>query len=172
MKNQFQGPLFSKESMLFLLSDWSLVYMEFLQSVGLLLNEFLVCFQAEKPLIHALYQSLQELLSKLCCWFLKPEVVESSRSNFKVLRCEERDNQKNLSHIEVGESCLNKMKQKFPDVSNHKRFLLEARSFYVAVVSYLIKKLPMDSDILQDLQIFHPSVNCLPKNPKLRYPKI
>ena len=86
-----------------LASPWSEIYMNFLKSVGTLLNDFLILFQARKPLIHALYSSMSELLLKLLQRFVKSEVIDACGGDYETVCYGEKENQRHYSAVEIGE---------------------------------------------------------------------
>lgn len=163
--NSIKSPRFKRISR-FLKSKWSLVYMRFLRSIGQLLNEFLVVFQTRKPLIHAVYSSLKELLFKLLQRFIKQEVLRNL-TDFNDLDLDCEDNYRpSVSIIHQSEENPTSLFIIFNE-TERERFAADVLGFYKTIVKYLLKKLPLNNEVYYDVQLLHPDSSYWPSNPLL-----
>ena len=68
------------------------------------LNDFLVTFQTDNPMVHFMTESLDNVLRTLCGRFLSKDVLEEASSIYKLLRVDFNDktNQVSLYSVDLG----------------------------------------------------------------------
>ena len=115
--------------------------------------------QSEAPLIHVLHDELSTLILTLLRRFVTEKEIGEARG----LQLCEVTYQSSANHLKrpyIGHDCLKSLaslkaegkinEEEFDD------FLDRAKTFYIDVVSLLLKKLPLNNPILPDLQALHP----------------
>ena len=131
------------------------VELVFLIELEPLFKRFLKLFQKEEPLIHLIHEEMVELIKSFMRRFLKSDCFENkSCSSLEKLDVSKLENQLPEKKIELGEytrttlHTIKSDKQKLP--------VLEMKKFYQTVVEYFQRKLPINSELLQDMKCLHP----------------
>lgn len=133
------------------------IQMCFLQSVTPLFQGFLTLFQREGPLIHLLYYSMSDIVSRIMARFIKQDVFAGKDGvDLVAIDVSSFTNQLPDASMEVGEPTRRELGKLTTE--RRKVPLSSMRKFYVTVVAYLLKKLPFQNTLLKDLSCLHPSM--------------
>ena len=80
-----------------------LVYMHFVAFIGGRLKSFVKLFQTEAPLVHVLYEKVNEVKRLLMHLFMKAEVVGNKEGcELKAVSCEQSDSWLPLNDMNIG----------------------------------------------------------------------
>lgn len=96
--------------------------------------------------------------------FIKAEVLSEHKDNLSGIDFEDNEILRHHSAIDMGQSCRQLLLQRFPDSNTRKIFIKDVLSFFKRVVQYLSKMLPINNEILCDLQVVHPNHVFWPPN--------
>lgn len=83
-------------------------YFLFLKEILNEFNSFNAFFQATETRIHLLHSKSVKLLTTICEYFLKPELLKALQNNsmqWNLIQFHEKDNQKPLEEIKLGFEC-------------------------------------------------------------------
>src|SRR6266516_1623330 len=135
------------------LSDQTtLVYLNFVAFAASTLMPFVKLFQRSEPLVHVLYDKLNEMVRILMLKFLKATVVGTKEGRSLIdIKCDEAANWINSTSLNVGVG-TNKALAFINKEEEKKKVRCAMRSCLVAMVSYLQERLPLDNPVLRDLQ--------------------
>ena len=78
--------------------------LRFFEEIAMSLNDFLVTFQTDNPMVPFLTESLDNVLRTLCGCFLRKYVLEETRSVYKLLKVDfiDKTNQMSLDSVDLG----------------------------------------------------------------------
>jgi len=106
-------------------------------------------FQTDSPLVHVLYDKVNELTRTFLPKLLKPDVVDGKEgADLIAVDCEKADK------MEVGSGTKRVLASK-PD-DKKKTVRLAFRKCLKTIATYLKDHLPLNNAILRDLQCIHP----------------
>uniref|UniRef100_H2ZXB7 HAT C-terminal dimerisation domain-containing protein n=1 Tax=Latimeria chalumnae TaxID=7897 RepID=H2ZXB7_LATCH len=136
------------------------LHLMFLSAILPLFTKFNVMFQAKQPNIHRLTQEMNQFLRNFLSRFVKQSVVSSTVRpqdvNYTII-----DNQKPDCDFFIGLLTRALVDQLINDGSlsreEEKKFYSDVRNFYMARTKNLIKKLPLDDQVLKDAEMLRPS---------------
>jgi len=112
-------------------------------------------FQTDSPLIHVLYDKVNELTHAFFRKFLKPDVVDGKEgADLIAVDCKKADNWLPKNEMEIGSGTKHVLASK-PD-DKKKTVRLAFRKCLKTTATYLKDRLPVNSVILRDLQCLHP----------------
>lgn len=131
----------------------SKIYLLFLKSVlpiFLSANTFL---QQEKPLIHKLHKTVNDLLLGLIVRFIKPSAVDDYDCPTSILSldCTKRKNQKSDNDLVIGAETRSHLKN-IPTEAVEK-FYKDVRKFYLTSIEYIKKNLPLDDELVKNAAV-------------------
>jgi hypothetical protein len=136
--------------------DSTKVYLNFVAFAAANLMPFLKLFQRSEPLIHVLYEKLNEMLRALMMKFMKASVVDAKEGQSLLdLKCDDTNNWVHLSSMDVGIGTKTALLAIIKE-EDRKKLRYSMRSSLIAMVSYLQSRLPLSNPILRDLQCLHP----------------
>lgn len=139
--------------------------MNFIKSVGKLLNTYLFKFQTEKPLIHVQHVEMMSLVETLLRRFMKQSFVDESKLLFfQSIDFDEHDHKLPIFSIEIGEEARVHLISNFPEKTNRKEFLYDCRKFYCSLVKYLCSHFPLSNVTMIDLGLLSPDSKQHPKD--------
>ena len=136
--------------------------LEFFISVAKPLQEFLIKFQTEAPMVPFLGLSLKELLLTLMGRFLKKEVLEAADTFRKlaIIDPEDKKNRKNPKHVELGFAARTTIKKVTEKKAASELRLLTFKNdcvkFLSAIVLKLLEKCPLKYFLVQCLDSLIP----------------
>lgn len=141
----------------FLTDPEMFLYYNFLSFVLPILNEFNTTFQAGAAMIGHLHSEMVRLLRRLMGKFVKTAVITASRDLTSV-NFTDRDNQHDDDNIAVGLQTREYLKDNQVILPPHTvtRFFASVRSFYLAVISKMVKKFPFSDETLKALAFLNP----------------
>lgn len=132
------------------------MYLNFVASVTASLTEFLKLFQSGKPLVHLLYDKLNELVRMVLMKVLKSDVVQNKDGpNLAQLSCSNADSWLSLKAIDVGVGT----RKALAEVKNDTKRTELRRSFrqsYIKIATYMQSALPLQNPVLRDLSCLQP----------------
>jgi len=135
--------------------DTTLVYLHFVAYLAASLSQFMQLFQTDSPLVHVLYDKVNELTHTFLRKFLKPDVVDGKEgADLIAVDCEKADNWLPRNEMEVGSGTKRVLASK-PD-DKKKTVRLAFRKCLKTIATYLKDHLPLNNVILRDLQCIHP----------------
>ena len=78
--------------------------LRFFEEIAMSLNDFLVTFQTDNPMVPFLTESLDHVLRTLCGRFLRKDVLEETSSVYKMLKVDfsDKTNQVSLDSVDLG----------------------------------------------------------------------
>ena len=83
--------------------DTTVVYLHFVAYLAASLSHFMQLFQTDSPLIHVLYNKVNELTRAFFWKFLKPDVVDGKEgADLIAVDCEKADNWLPRNEMEIG----------------------------------------------------------------------
>lgn len=126
-------------------------YLLFLKSVLPLFVSANVFLQQEKPLIHKLSKTVNDLLMGLIVRFIKPSAVDDSPNSLISLDCSKRKNQKANNDLVIGAETKSYLKNISAD--EIEQFYKDVRQFYINSVEYVKQKLPVSDPFVQHAAI-------------------
>ena len=139
----------------FLSSYTAISYCMFLVFVMEQMDKCNVTLQADKPLVHKTQRILRDLCQSLLLKFVKPAVVKRGIKRIEDLKdCDLKNNEE----LVIGEQARQFIKEKQMKADKVNSVCDNIRSFYKAVVGYMLKNLPLEDDVLEhaavvDLQV-------------------
>ena len=132
------------------------VSVEFLHNCISVFEQFLLLFQKSAPVIHILYDSLCGVLMKLMRQFIQTMVLENVvGSELTKVNCKDVKLQLSDKDLNLGSSTRKALKELSPD--QQRKAFLGMRAFFQATTSYLQDKLPLNNQLLKQLQCLNPS---------------
>ena len=132
------------------------VSVEFLHNCISVFEQFLLLFQKSAPVIHILYDSLCGVLMKLMRRFIQTTVLENVvGSELTKVNCKDVKLQLSDKDLNLGSSTRKALKELSPD--QQRKAFLGMRAFFQATTSYLQDKLPLNNQLLKQLQCLNPS---------------
>uniref|UniRef100_H3AXR2 Uncharacterized protein n=1 Tax=Latimeria chalumnae TaxID=7897 RepID=H3AXR2_LATCH len=138
------------------------LHLMFLSAILPLFTKFTVMFQAKQPNIHRLTQEMKLSVKSVVSPTVRPQNV-----NYTII-----DNQKPDFDVFIGLLTRALVDQLLDDGSlsrdEEEKFYSDVRNFYMAGTKSLIKKLPLDDQVLKDAEMLKPSTMRLAK----RFPNI
>jgi len=135
--------------------DTTLVYLHFVAYLAASLSQFMQLFQTDSPLIHVLYDKVNELTRAFLRKFLKPDVVDGKEgADLIAVDCEKADNWLPRNEMEIGSGTKRVLASK-PD-DKKKTVRLAFRKCLKTIAIYLKDHLPVNNVILRDLQCLQP----------------
>jgi len=133
----------------------TLAYLHFVAYVAASLTPFLKLFQRDEPLVHILYDKVNEVTRICFRMFLKTEVVAEKVGNeLKAIDCEKSENWLPSKNMEIG-SGTKRLVSGLPD-DKQKTLRLEFRKSLKLMGKYMKEHLPLTNAVLRDLQCLHP----------------
>jgi len=131
--------------------DTTLVYLHLVAYLAASLSQFMHLFQTDSPLVHVLYDKVNELTRTFLRKFLKPDVVDGKEgADLIAVDCEKADNWLPRNKMEVGSGTKRVLASK-PD-DKKKTVRLAFRKCLKTIATYLKDHLPLNNVILWDLQ--------------------
>ena len=139
----------------FLKEKFVLVQMAFVIDVASPFTKFLLLFQSEEPLVHILFNEMKALLLTMMKRFLKAEVVDKlSGRELLSVDVKEKENQLEEGKMVVGAKTERLLKKLSPFDEKRERRLM--KEFYIAVITYLQNKFPLNDKLLIAAGSLHP----------------
>ena len=129
-----------------------LTILNFLSFAAATFDDVLVPLQSRQTMIHVLHDRMVEFLRKLINRILNTE--RSANQSVKDVNVCLAEDQLELNEIGIGDStraCLTKLNQAL-----QRQVLLGVQKFYVSVIVYLQKVLPLMNPIIRDASVFQP----------------
>lgn len=142
-----------------------LVRLSYIKYVGELFQHFLILFQSNAPLIHILHCEMCQLLRILLGTIMRPEYLKSLKNEYlyKIqISLSDKDQMKDVFEIDIGVHTKDLLKTMTDDQKYS--FRVEARKFIITICTYLIKELPLNNVILQNMFCLKPSEKLNPKS--------
>ena len=131
------------------------VQISFLIDCAVPLQRLLTLFQSQGPLIHVLFKELKSLLKTLMMRFIDQKlVVGKPAAEIIKIKVDSQENQLPLENIVVGARTERFLQKLSPHDARRERAVM--MKFYVAVTSYLQKKLPLTDKVLISCGSLHP----------------
>ena len=113
-----------------------------------LFKRFLKLFQKEEPLIHLLHEEMEELIKSIIRRFWK-QIMQQFWKTWRLKIGKSATWNENRTGRKYKNNLIHKLdKQKLP--------VLAMKKFYQTVVEYFQRKLPINSELLQDMKCLHP----------------
>ena len=139
----------------FLKENFLLIQIAFLIDVSTPFTRFLRYFQSQEPLIHIVYKEMKNLLLTVMKRFLKAEIV-NKKTGKELLKIDvkKKENQLAEGNIVIGAKSEKLLKKLSPHDSKRER--AKMKEFFIAVISYLQKKLPLGENLLICAGCLHP----------------
>ena len=135
--------------------DTTLVYLHFVAYLAASLSQFMKLFQTDEPLVHVLYDKVNELTRACLRKFLKPEVVDGKEgADLIAVDCEKADNWLPRNEMEIGSGTKRVLASKADD--KKKTVRLAFRKCLKTMAVYLRDHLPVNNVVLRDLRCLHP----------------
>ena len=124
------------------------------------LEPFLKLFQSERPLTFFLYEKLKEMMSALMMRFVKPDLLTSANSRYKLSKLDLK-NESNLlstSSVKVGFGASTELK-KLKTVQHTKicQFQGNARKLLIKLIEKMRKRLPLAFKMTHSLSALSPT---------------
>lgn len=134
----------------------TLTQIKFLLGVSPIFSEYLTCFQSERPMVHMLFPKMVDLLMTLMQRFMKPSVMDVSRTDDLVrLDVSNSDLHLPLMDIDFGHDVKKHLDSITSDFK--RRDLRNAmKEALIQMTRHLQKKLPLGSQLLKDLSCLTP----------------
>lgn len=108
-----------------------------------------VALQSAAPQIHKLRLMLLELLKNIFLKFLKPAVIKNA--DLLTVEYHKNVNQKSDSDISIGSAAYEVVQSLKDDEKSE--FFISVRKYFLTICDYIIKKFPLDSDILKCAEV-------------------
>ena len=128
------------------------------------LNDFLVTFQTDNPMVPFLTKSLDNVLRTLCGRFLRKDVLEGASSVYKLLKVDFKTNRVSLDSVDLGFAIKHDVKILKKSGKLNENQLRNLRSGALEFLSSLCTHFTVKS-ILKNRLVR--STSCLPPNIKL-----
>lgn len=131
------------------------------KSVAFDLEEFLVCYQTDAPMVPFLYDTLYELLKGLMEHVVKKEILDGI-TVMKMLKID-LTNEKNLKpaeEISLGFAVKDEIRKHRDSVSNKQilEFRKQCSTFYVSVIKKIIERCPLKYNMIKGATFLNPAV--------------
>ena len=131
------------------------VYLHFVAYIATTLTTFMKLFQKDKPLVHILYDKVNEVMRTCLRMFLKAEVIrEKEGAELHAIDCDKGDNWLQSRDMEIGSGTKCALAV-LSDVKK-KTVRMDMRKSIKVMGKYLKDHLPLRNAILRDLQCLHP----------------
>lgn len=136
----------------------TLVYLNFIAFHALQFTPFLTFFQKSEPLVHILYDKLNELVRTLMLLFMKGEIVGTKEGkDLADVQCDTSANWLPRQAMDVGVGTKTALTSVVRE-DDRKRISCSFRTAFIKSVSYMQSRLPISNPILRDLQCLDPMV--------------
>jgi hypothetical protein len=141
----------------FLKQQTSEAKIAFLISISATFTGCLNLFQTEGPLIHMLYDQLEQLYKKVLSRYLKEESYrdKSGRSLVEENVLAE-GNELDDDKLDIGHRTRDILKKDKVSVATKKLFMCDVRKFMRKISDKLRRTIPLDNSLLRDLAFLHP----------------
>ena len=138
-------------------SKKSSLIMHFYQSALPMMKSYVCLFQSKKPLIHLIYDKLEELFKNFLSCFLKPESIPKKGSSLKRMNLDDEECLLKERDIFFGTGAHAIMKTSKKADSTIIYFVRHVSMAYKECAKYLQKKLPLDNKLLHCISAVDPS---------------
>ena len=150
---------------LFVNRKYTKILLDFYVSVLPLLKNYVLLFQKQEPQIHKLHDEQVTLLRQVFTCFIKPEaLVKASGKDLALLNL--KDHLQDRDDLFVGASAKKLMNDRF---RGKNEFLAKVEAAYLALGTYLQKKMPVNNRLLRHVSALDPIVHG--HTPALKYMK-
>lgn len=137
----------------------TVVYLEFISALMPTLQSYLTLFQTDGPLIHILFNKMNELLRNMMLRFMKEECVVNLEGKALIdVDIEKHENNRRLLDVNVGTGtrrALSRLSE-----SEGKTARMAMRKFLIELCKHLKVNLPIANGFLRDLEKLHPLMRC------------
>ena len=135
-------------------SATTIAYMGFVVHTTVPFKRFVLTFQTNEPMVHLLYDEMLRLVKSVLGMFIDAKKIPSKRSELLKKNCSYEKLHK--AKCDVGTKASS-MVRKLDDAFEAKKFYGNAKKFLICCAVYLLKNLPLDQQILIDVQVLHPT---------------
>ncbi|XP_072173986.1 LOW QUALITY PROTEIN: uncharacterized protein [Diadema setosum] len=137
------------------LNDYNKLYCLFLLKVIPTFTRFNLELQEDAPKIHLLHDKLQDFLKEMLLHFVKPTSIASSTT---VASCNYKDvsNQREDKELIVGHDVTSFLASHKFSSSQTTEFFSSVRKFFTAVCDYILKKFPINNEVLKHASVADP----------------
>lgn len=145
-----------------LLSNRTLLFLNFAIHVADIFSEFLMLLQSSKPVVQVLYNAIGDVFFKLMTNFVKPKALENSDKTRKdalqlgTIDVEDKSIVLSIHKIDYGRAAHFEIAQ-LETKTSLDAVKIEFKACYQEIVKYLQKKLPHRNVFLKDLQYIRKS---------------
>lgn len=139
-----------------LADEATIVYLHFVSFLASSLTDFVKLFQSSSPLVHILYDKLNELVRFVMLKFLKSDAVQGKDGALLVdVKCNHADNWLPLKEVDIGMGtrlAVSKVK------NDNKRTELwrEFKQCFKSIATFMQTRLPLTNPVLRDLSCLQP----------------
>ena len=136
-------------------NDYNKLYCLFLLKVIPTFTRFNLELQEDAPKIHLLHDKLQDFLKEMLLHFVKPTTLVSSTS---IASCNYKDdsNQKEDKELIVGHNVTALLASHKFSSSQTTEFFSSVRKFFTAVCDYILKKFPINNEVIKHASVADP----------------
>ncbi len=139
-----------------LMDECTIVYLNFIAFLASSLTEFVKLFQSGEPLVHILYDKLNEITRVVMMMFLKPECIEKKEGQkLTEVACDSSENWLSLEKFDIGVKTRLEMSA-LKNENKKKELCLSFRQCLTKIAHYLQTHLPLKNSILRDLRCLQP----------------
>ena len=139
----------------------TIVYLNFVAFLASNMTEFIKLFQRSEPLVHILYDKLNELIRRMMYKFLKSDVVKDKEGEDVVaIDCNDGNNWLPLKEMDIGMAtrlAVSKVKKD----KTRQELRLSFRQCLKQIATYMQTALPVQNPVLRDLRCLQPSARKL-----------
>jgi len=134
----------------------TIVNLHFVAFLASSLTPFLKLFQTSEPLIHVLYEKVNELVRTLMLLFLKVDTVGAKEgSALMAVKYDDDANWLQLKSVSLGAGTIAALSA-IVNEEEKKKICQSFRSCLIATVSYIQRRLPLSNPVIRDMQCLHP----------------
>lgn len=137
----------------------TIVYLQFVSFLASSLSDFVKLFQTSEPLVHILYDKLNELVRTVMLKFLKAELIQDKEgAELVCVKCAEGVNWLPLKEMDIGMGtrlAVSKVKNDSKRTELRRAF----RHCFTLIATYMQTTLPLTNAVLRDLSCLQPKKN-------------
>jgi hypothetical protein len=136
-------------------------YLHFVSFPASSLSEFVKLFQTNEPLVHVLYDKLNELVRNVMLKFMKVDSARTAEgAQLVALKCNESEHWLSLKEVNIGTATRFAL-AKIENANNRKEVTLSFRQCFMKIARYLQETLPLTNPVLRDLACLQPKARKL-----------